>query len=1028
MLVQAKAGPGVGGGDSVLAWPSQLLVLRAGNVDGLAREARALARRLEDADLRTIAFQQSLRMEPGGCRLAVVAETAARGARLLERAADRLGDPKCEQIRDSAGIYFTRRPMGPEGRMAFLFPGEGAQYLGMLAGVRGRFACVDAFLEECRGKIEASGDASPLMRFFEPPDELGSEGRGRDEQALRLVDHAMISVMIADWALWLLLGSLRLVPDCVAGHSMGELVALWAAGCVDADAEFLPRVRTAMRRMRLQEEAAGDDAVLLAVGAGRQPMQAMVDELGASGVMVAMDNCPHQAVLVGERAVMDRVEAELKRRGVMRERLPFRLPYHTPRFAPMLDPVREMLGGVRFQDPRMPVYSCTTARPFPDDPEAMRSLAITHWAEPARFTEMVDRLHDDGVRVFVECGPRGNLSAFVEDILRGKSFVAAPADLPRRHGLSQLHQMAGLLFAHHVELSLEGLFPERPVPRAEPARFDSSMRGQVMERYVGVMESFLALQKDVARQILMRRPAMRGGVSAKTTANHSSRNGAEREHDAGACLLLGSVAKHEPGVELVMRRSLDLREDRFAAEHTVGGREISRVDRGHVGIPVMPMTFTLEMMAQAAARLFPGKVVTAVGDVSLYRWMAFDAASPGTIELSARAVGGDGGVCNVQVVVRDLGPSEAPSARPLSVAKGTVELRDRYPAAPAAMNFDLVNERPAELSVEQTYHSLFHGPMFQGVSSNERTGDEGIESWVKVLPRDALFASSKSPRFWIDPVLFDVVMHPLAAWHLKRVDQSGRIMLPVGVKRIEVYGPPLEVGTRLKIRSRVVHADARSFSHQGEGVTQDGRVHLRLEGVRCWRFYVPFGQVNFHGPKDQYFLSTRWEAAEQALGGEQAGLKIVRLEPPVDLRRGSMLIVSAQIILTPRERAIFHTIEDEAERARWLFARGAAKDAVRHVWHATTGERLFPADIETDALDGGLFHTWMRDSAEVVYPRAAVTEHEGCAIGASLERGEIGTITVCDATKVSRDTGSDSVTAIVDGQMISLRRGTRRSL
>jgi hypothetical protein len=75
--------------------------------------------------------------------------------------------------------------------------------------------------------------------------------------------------------------------------------------------------------------------------------------------------------------------------------------------------------------------------------------------------------------------------------------------------------------------------------------------------------------------------------------------------------------------------------------------------------------------------------------------------------------------------------------------------------------------------------------------------------------------------------------------------------------------------------------------------------------VKCWRFYVPFGQVNFHGPKDQYFLSHRWHQVEEQCSDVRrpdAPLALVRLEPPVDLNQGSMLQVTAKVTLTP-ERA-----------------------------------------------------------------------------------------------------------------------------
>ena len=209
---------------------------------------------------------------------------------------------------------------------------------------------------------------------------------------------------------------------------------------------MLPLIRETMEVMRREEESTQARYTLLAVGAGRESLAELIAAVGDQRVVVAMDNCPRQTVVVGPPEPMATVEAELQRRRVLFERLPFHRPYHTPLFAPMIQPVRELFQNCRFRAPRRPVYSCTTARPFPDDPEAIRELAIAHWAEPVRFSELIRNLYDDGVRLFVESGPRGNLSAFAEDVLRGLPFVAMPANVPRRSGLTQLNHLLGALF------------------------------------------------------------------------------------------------------------------------------------------------------------------------------------------------------------------------------------------------------------------------------------------------------------------------------------------------------------------------------------------------------------------------------------------------------------------------------------------------------------------------------------------------------------------------------------------------------
>ena len=427
-------------------------------------------RRHPETDLTDLASTLNSDLPPGGSRLALVAATAADAVTGLERALQRLEDPRCTQIRGASGLYYTDEPLHPGGKLAFLFPGEGAQYLGMLGDVRRAFPEVGTFFAECDAKSMHGGDVgSSLTGVFLPPDDAGPDELAHAEEELRRIDHAMISVMMADWrCIWCCNGW-----GCRPTSSPGTAWESWsrsgppAAWKGGGDGLMLPRVRETMEVMRREEESTQARYVLLAVAAGRESLADLIAALGDPRVVVAMDNCPRQSVVVGPPEPMATVEAELQRRRVLFERLPFHRPYHTPLLAPMIQPVRELFRNYRFQAPRRPVYSCTTARPFPDDPEAIRELAIAHWAEPVRFTELIRNLYDDGVRLFVESGLRGNLSAFVEDILRGLPFVAMPANVPRRSGLTELNHLLGALASHHVPLDLDPLYEHRAPRRRD---------------------------------------------------------------------------------------------------------------------------------------------------------------------------------------------------------------------------------------------------------------------------------------------------------------------------------------------------------------------------------------------------------------------------------------------------------------------------------------------------------------------------------------------------------------------------------
>src|SRR5262249_54157382 len=99
---------------------------------------------------------------------------------------------------------------------------------------------------------------------------------------------------------------------------------------------------------------------------------------------------------------------------------------------------------------------------------------------PVEFTRLVERMYADGVRLFVEAGPRGNLSAFVEDVLRGRACAALPANVARRPGLTQLNHLVAQLTAHHLPLNLGHLYARRAPPRVDrraPARAPRARAG-----------------------------------------------------------------------------------------------------------------------------------------------------------------------------------------------------------------------------------------------------------------------------------------------------------------------------------------------------------------------------------------------------------------------------------------------------------------------------------------------------------------------------------------------------------------------
>jgi hypothetical protein len=394
------------------------------------------------------------------------------------------------------------------------------------------------------------------------------------------------------------------------------------------------------------------------------------------------------------------------------------------------------------------------------------------------------------------------------------------------------------------------------------------------------------------------------------------------------------------------------------------------------------MTFSLEAMAEAATLLAPGKVVVAFRKIRLFRWLPFD-PEPTTLEVRATIASADPatGVVEVKADVRDLGNSFVADGAAKPACEAVVVLADAHPEPPEPLPFCLTEEQPCKSTVEDLRRNMFHGPLFQMMSTLNRTGREGIEGELDVKPRTGWLRSGSEARAVLDPVLTDAAMHIIGAWHLEQPDWTGRILLPFEVSRVEYFGPPPPAGSRLLVRGHNEQESARHVRHGLELFGPDGRVWLRMTGAGYWRFYLPFGHVNFFGPKDEYFLSRDWpeavgrkaecetRIAESKPGSASSTFRTPHpafprcyvLEPPADLKQPVLRAAGARVTMTARELIEFGSWNgSDAGLTDWLFGRLVAKDAVRASWAERYGECLFPADIEM-TLD--------KDSRYVATPR-----------------------------------------------------------
>ena len=444
---------------AMLDWESEAFLLAAPDRSALADRVGQLRDRLEGGNvprLKDLAFTLNTDHPglTGRSRLGIVASSNEELIQRLRAIEPRLRDPSCRQVRDARGLYFWEEPLGAAGSLAFLFPGEGSQYPGMLTDLCPHFPELRAVFDTAdRIALESGEEVSPSRHLFAPADPAS--------EALWATDTAVTTVLASQWALFQVLTRLGLHPDAVAGHSSGELQALAATGVISTEVAHerqLARLSAIFRR--LESTGAIPSARLVAAGTDRARVEATCREMGGS-VTIAIDNCPHQVVLAGAPEEVDRVVARLRDGGVLCEELPFARAYHTPGFAGVIEPLDEFYRNLELHPARVPVYSCSTAGRMPDSIEEVRRLAVAQWTRPVAFRETIEAMYRDGLRVFVDVGARGNLCGYVEDILRGRPSYAVSANLPRRSGTTQLNHVVASLFAQRLPLDPSYLYARR---------------------------------------------------------------------------------------------------------------------------------------------------------------------------------------------------------------------------------------------------------------------------------------------------------------------------------------------------------------------------------------------------------------------------------------------------------------------------------------------------------------------------------------------------------------------------------------
>lgn len=282
------------------------------------------------------------------------------------------------------------------GKIAFIFPGQGSQYIGMGKDFYEKEPVSKAVFDKAS---EMTGLDIPALCFEE-------------NDKLNITEYTQIAMLADEIALCRALEARGIYPDVTAGLSLGEYGAITAAGIISEEDAF--RI-IRKRGIYMQEAVPTGGAMSAVLGIGNDIIEKICEETEGT-VSIANYNCPGQTVITGEAAAVEKAGEALKEAGAKRV-VPLKVsgPFHSSMLIPAGEKLEKVLEGIELKDFTVPYVSNLMAD-YVTSTKEIKFLLKMQISSPVKWQQSVEKMIAEGVDTFVEIGPGKTLSSFVKKI------------------------------------------------------------------------------------------------------------------------------------------------------------------------------------------------------------------------------------------------------------------------------------------------------------------------------------------------------------------------------------------------------------------------------------------------------------------------------------------------------------------------------------------------------------------------------------------------------------------------------------